>query len=67
MSIFRDILNTIEGYYLKSETRFEEISSYSVDDIIALLISLTKSLAYDDLVKKNIIDPNIWEKFGRID
>ncbi len=62
----RKYLNEIESYFFNNVTMFREFITDLKDDGTALLINLSKSLAYDDLTKQKIIPPRIWEKYGKI-
>lgn len=66
LKLLRNYINTIDLHLNGSETLFEEFIIPTDDNVEDLLIRLAKSLAYDDLVKKDIVDEKLWEEFGRV-
>jgi hypothetical protein len=62
----RNFMNKIELHFFKSQTLYSEFITNSKDDGTALLINLTKSLAYDDLVNKKQIHFRLWEQYGKV-
>lgn len=66
LELISKYINTIQLYYLNvSETLFNYTITPTADGK-ALLIRLAKSLAYDDLVKKGVIERKLWKEFGTV-
>lgn len=66
LSIVREFMNTIEIYFFNNETMYREFITDLKEDGVALLINLSKALAYDDLVKQQKIPIRLWEKYGNV-
>lgn len=66
LKLLRNYINTIDLHLNGSETLFEEFITPISDDGKALLVRLAKSLAYDDLVKKNKIEKKLWKEFDSV-
>lgn len=66
LTVVREYMNEIDGHFFNNQTLYRETITDLKDDGIALLINLAKSLAYDDLVKKNQIPILLWEQYGNV-
>jgi hypothetical protein len=62
----REFMNEIELHYFNNQTLYEEFITNPASDGIALLIRLSKSLAYDELVKQQKISRDLWEDYGKV-
>lgn len=66
LKIIREYMNEIEFYFFDKQTLYEEFITDFKDDGNSLLIRLTKSIAYDDLVKQQKISQDLWENYGKL-
>ncbi|MFN3872575.1 MAG: hypothetical protein ACK4R9_06205 [Ignavibacterium sp.] len=66
LKLLSNYINTIDFYLNNAETLFEQFIISDDDNVEDLLIRLAKSLAYDDLVKKGLIERKLWKEFGTV-
>lgn len=66
LKVVREFMNEIELHFFNKQTLYEEFITDPDSDGIALLISLSKSLAYDELVKQQKISLDLWEDYGKV-
>lgn len=64
--VVRKYLNEIESHFYNKHTLYNEFIPLLNDDGTAMLINMAKSIAYDDLVKKEILQPRLWEKYSKV-
>lgn len=66
LTIINKFMNEVELKLYNKQTFYNSLVTQVHNDGQTLMIGLAKSLAYDELVKQQLVQPDFWEYFGKI-